>query len=239
LFILAAGIYFGPQTVAYWRLRPLVLSPSDSPPRGWSSVPRPLTDTSVSPSEGTVLSYYGYRFEVPWTGRDKESNEGRWVKVSFKKGQAIRFTNPAFFQDNPISGQVAHDPDYFRKAFKLGPRESKYEQYKAVISTTPSQWSPFASRREFARVRILLELKGLLFEHNVAAPDIFSFETKGYRGFEFSGLSHDWQEVDLSLFDPTDRCFHISILGDARSGVRLTQSEINRVIQSFRPAPSG
>jgi hypothetical protein len=193
----------------------------------------------VSTVEGSTLSYYGYRFQVPWKEIDKEWNEGRWAQVRFKTGQTIRFTNPAFFQDNPISGQVAKDdPDYFTEAFGPVIRESKYEQYKAVISTTPSQWSPFISHREFARVRILLEIKGLWFEHNVAALDIFSIETKGYRGFEFSRLSHDWQEVDLSIFDPTDHALHISILGDARFGVRLTQSEINRVIQSFGPARS-
>lgn len=238
LIVLAVGVYFGPQTIAYWELRSVV-SPrsSDIPPRGWSSVPRPLTDTTVSPAEGTVLSYYGYKFEVPWPDRDKERNEGRWVEVTFKSGQTIRFTNPAFFQDNPISGHFV-DSYYFKEAFGPGIRESKYEQFKAVISTVPSQWSPLLSHREFARVRILLEIKGLWFEHNAAVPDIFSFETKSYRGFEFSGLSHDWQDVDLNLFDPTDHSFHVSILGYAGSGVRLTQSEINRIIQSFGPAAS-
>jgi len=41
------------------------------------------------------------------------------------------------------------------------------------------------------------------------------------------------------LFDKTDRhWFAISIDGDARSAGPLTQPEINRVIQSFRAAPS-
>jgi hypothetical protein len=41
------------------------------------------------------------------------------------------------------------------------------------------------------------------------------------------------------LFDKADRhWFAITIEGGAHSGVRLTQPEINRVIQSFRVAPS-
>jgi hypothetical protein len=231
LIILMAGIYFGPQTVTYWRLRLAVLRPSDTPPKGWSSVPKPLAQSAASASEGTVLSYYGHRFEVPWKDRDREWDEGRWIRVSFKTGQTIIFINPAF-QHNPISAQVARD-----EAFVPSIRGSKYQQYKAVISATPSQWSPFRSRKGFARVRLLLEIKGLLFEHNEVVPDIFSFETKSYRGFEISGLSHDWQDVMLNLFDLTDHWFQISILGDARSGVRITQSEINRLIQSFGPAP--
>ena len=39
----------------------------------------------------------------------------------------------------------------------------------------------------------------------VVITDIFSFETGDYRGFEESGLSHDWQNVVLHLFDRGDR----------------------------------
>jgi hypothetical protein len=237
LIILVAGAYFGPQSVTYWRWRSagLLRRPSDSPPRGWSSVPRPLDDVSVSSAEGTVLSYFGYRFEVPWKDPEKGLNEGRWAQVTFKSGQTVRAINPTISQDNPIGGPVAQDyAVYFKEAFGEGVHRSKYEQFKAVLSVAPSQLSPFVSRREFARVIILLGIKSVWFEHDVAAPDIFSFESRTYRGFEFSGLSHDWQQVGLTLFDRTDRCFVIGVSGGARSDVRLTQSEINRIIQSFR-----
>src|SRR5208282_4784031 len=239
LIMLASGIYFGPQTITYYKLRIVVFYDNDDPPRGWNSVPRPLADTAASAADGSTLSYYGYRFEVPWKEIDKEWNEGRWAKVRVKTGQEIRFNNPEYFQSNPLSDDVAkEDPEEFGQAFGTRIRESKYDQFKAVISTTPFQWSPFRSHREFTRVRILIGIEGLWFEHNTAAPDIFSFETNGYRGFEFSGLSHDWQNVTLDLFDATDRWFQINISGDARSGVSVTQSEVNRLIQTFGPAHS-
>jgi hypothetical protein len=211
LVILAVGIYFGPQTVTYWKLRPLMRSP-DLRPRGWGSIPRPLTDHKASAAEGTVLSYYGCRFEVPWQGRDKEWDEGSEIKIIFKNGPTVSVVNP--------------------NLLPLG-----YERYKAVLSATPSQWSPFRSRKEFARFQTLLEMKGDWFEHNSAAPDIFSFETNGYRGFEISGLSHDWQTVTLSLFDSADHWFQVR-LGDVHARAVLTQPEINRVIQSFGRAPA-
>ncbi|HKI11994.1 MAG TPA: hypothetical protein VKA02_07765 [Candidatus Acidoferrum sp.] len=234
--VLASGAYFGPQTISYCRLRSTVFRPPDSSPRGWSSAPRPLDDAIASTAKGSVLSYYGYRFEVPWDDIDKEWDEGRTVRIRFKTGQVIRFSNPEYFQDNPVNSHVAQDDaDYFTQAFGTGIRESKYDQFRAIVSTTPSQWSPFRSHKEFARVRILLGIKGLWFEHNPAAPDIFSFETNDYRGFELSGLSHDWQNVTVNLFDKTDRRFQISVLGDVRSGARVTQPEINRIIRSFGP----
>lgn len=240
IVILALGVYFIPQTITYYKLRPMLFCPPDAPPRGWSSVPRPLSDTATSIAEGITLSYYGYSFDVPWEEIDKQWNEGRTVKVLFKTGQVVIFNNPEYFDWNPInsfSGQV--DQDSFKQAFGTGIHQSKYEQFEAVISATPSQLSPFRSHKEFARIRTLIEIKGLWFEHSTAAPDIFSFETGDYRGFEESGLSHDWQNVVLHLFDRGDRhWFTILIAGDARSGVRLTQDEINRVIRSFRKTPS-
>jgi hypothetical protein len=236
LIILSSSVYFGPQMLTYCRLRSLVLRPSDIPPRGWDSAPERLADTKASTADGSTLEYYGYRFEVPWKGIDRDSNEGRAFEVRFKTGQVIRFLNPEFFQDDPINNHVAKDDrDYFVRAFEAGVHESKYEQVKAIVSATPSQWSPFRSHEKFARVWILLNIKGLWFEHNTAPPDIFSIETSSYRGFEFSGLSRDWQNVTLNLFDGADRRFQINVLGDARSGVRITQPEINRMIQSFGP----
>src|SRR5207302_9251571 len=106
-------------------------------------------------------------------------------KVNCKVGNTVFFVHPAFFQDSPIGGILLIDNSaHFFEAFGSGIRESNYQQFKDVISATSSQLSPFRSREEFASVLILLEVKGIWFEHNSAASDIFSFETKGYRGFE-------------------------------------------------------
>lgn len=211
---------------------------NDAPPRGWSSVPRPLTDTATSIAEGTTLSYYGYTFEVPWKEIDKERNEGSTVEVRFKTGQVIKFNNPVYFDSDPISSFSSHlDQSTFRQAFSTGLHQSKYQQFEAVISATPSQLSPLLSHTDFARIRTLLEIKGLWFEHSAAASDIFSFETTDYRGFENSGLPHGWQNVVLHIFDKRDQhWFTILIACDDRSGVKLKQAEVNRVIGSFREA---
>jgi hypothetical protein len=93
----------------------MLLRSPDAPPRGWSSVPQPLTDTVVSMAEGTTLSYYGYSFDVPWRAIDKERNEGRAVELFFKTGQTIRFYNPEYSDRNPIDGVASHvDRNDFR-----------------------------------------------------------------------------------------------------------------------------
>ncbi len=210
----------------------MLLRQIDTPPRGWSSVPRPLTDTTVSTADGITISYFGLRFEVPWKGIDKERNQRCTFEVVFKSRQAMRLGNPDCLDLSPISSYTSHlNQDDLRLAFGTVVRESKYDQYKAVISTTPSQLSPFLSHREFARTRVLLEIKGLWFEHTPEVPDIFSFATKEYRGFQINTASEEGQTVVLELFDRTDRYwFTMRIVG---RGAMLTQPEINRLINSF------
>src|ERR1700730_4751140 len=83
LIILSSSVYFGPQMLTYYKLRSLVLRPSDVPPRGWDSAPKRLADTKASTADGSTLAYYGYRFDVPWEGIERDANEGRAVEVRF------------------------------------------------------------------------------------------------------------------------------------------------------------
>ncbi|MFI5127741.1 MAG: hypothetical protein ACHQJX_13050 [Candidatus Acidiferrales bacterium] len=209
------GGYFGPQVLRYYsELRPrLTYTPVF--PRGWDSTPKPLLDTTASKAEGTTLSYYGWRFEVPWKGFVKEWQLTDLTEVQFKDGQEVQFIDPSYFQGG----------------------DSQYEEFRVVISMTPSQISPFVSHRVFARRLHLLDMKGAWFEHNGARPDIFSFETPNYRGFEFSDLSQGRQWVEITLFDTHEHRFQLKVSVIPSSATKLTQSDINRIIQSFSTAP--
>jgi hypothetical protein len=58
------GIFF----TARWEARRLP---------GVKVAPRPLADYSVSDAPGTVLSYFGYGFEVPWNASFKDKGRQR------------------------------------------------------------------------------------------------------------------------------------------------------------------
>jgi hypothetical protein len=220
LLIGVIAAYFGPQVVRYLELLPRLRQTSI--PVGWNSTPRPLADTTASMGDGSTISYYGYKFEVPWKDIVEERNPAEWVETEFKDGQTVKFINPAYFREGPVNDDS----------------QSRYEQYKAMLGMTPSQLSPFCSRREFARALTLLDAKGFLFEHNPVAPDILSFETHDYRGFEFSELSQGRQSARLTFFDAADHSFHLTISITRSATTKLTQSEINRIVQSFGPSRS-
>lgn len=211
------GAYFGPQIITYLKLRQeLMRSPAF--PRGWDSIPRPLVDSRASTAGGVILSHYGYEFEVPWKNIVGERNPEEWVETDFRDGQKVTFFDPRYLRDRV--------------------NRTSYEEYKTVISMTPSQLSPFCSHRQFANALSLLDMKGAWFEHNAVAPDIFLLKTPSYRGFEISGLSKGWNSVRLALFDATDRQFQFEISVPSSTRAKLTQSEINRMIQSFAPVSS-
>lgn len=194
---------------------------------------------ATSTGKGTVVSYYGYTFEVPWTGHKSDSETGQRVAIIFNNGRVVKFVNPALLQYDPVSDRPElMDHSYFTKDSRGRAPLSKYEQLSDVLATAPSQLSPFLSHRKFRRIRTLLEIKGLMFEHNPYIPDIFSFQTKHYRGFELSGLSRGSQDLVLDIFDQTDHWFLITMDGGIGSDAKLTQADANRIIDSFRPVAS-
>jgi hypothetical protein len=225
---------FGPQTIFYLEYRPRVRHPELYSYRGINVAPRPLEEIPVSTAEGPAISYFGYSFEVPYKKivRERESDD---VEIQFATGQHLTLFDPdrPYFH-NPFSdcgtGQNSTDD---HRGFKSEICNSKYEQFKAVISATPSQLSPFQSHDQFGFTLALVNQKALWFEHNSVAPDIFSFATPQCRGFEISGVSLNWQRVDLAMFDATDRMFKMRIEGDDHVGVKLAESEIGRIIRTF------
>jgi hypothetical protein len=228
ILIIVIAVYFGPQAVRYARLRPILQKSDDSPPRGWNSTPSALQELKASDANGSVIVRPGYQFEVPWDEIKSERGDGR---IEFGSGQELNFGR--LLTSEPVNPQVLHlQPSEFARLF--GNEATRYEQFKEVVSATPSGLSPLQSRTEFRRYESLLEIKGLWFEHNPVAPDIWSFQTKGYRGFEVSGLERGWQNVTLNFFDSGDHWFVINIQGNELRGVKITQPEIDRVIESFR-----
>ena len=230
----AAGAYFGPQVLRYYLvLRPrLMYTPTF--PRGMNSVPEPLTNTTASTAEGTTLSYYGYQFDVPWKGIVTET----YPEIIFRDGQEVRLGDPSRFRHRHARDGARTNHNAEEEARESIARQSWYEQYKAMLSMTPAQLSPFFSHRNFALALTLLSWKSVILEHNVARPDIFSFETPNYRGFEISGLSRGWQHVEIDLFDAQDDTFQVFVSVIRDSTPKVTQADINRIIQSFGVASS-
>src|SRR3989442_4567371 len=51
--------------------------------------PQPLSDYSVSNAPGTVLTYFGYKFEVPWNANFREKVGTGLAQLKFQSGQDL------------------------------------------------------------------------------------------------------------------------------------------------------
>jgi hypothetical protein len=105
--LLAALLFvvrYGPQFVLYFRIRSAM--PAADSSSHLSATPQVLLKLDKDSANGTSLSYFGCRFEVPWQDVELERNEGRWAEVQFKMGQTIRVLNGSeFYVDGFIDGQ--------------------------------------------------------------------------------------------------------------------------------------
>jgi hypothetical protein len=203
----AFGAYFGPQIHSYLAIRAR-LRQAPAFPRGWDSVPQALTDNSSLKIGGMTLSNYGYTFEVPWNEVTRAENPGDYIETDFKTGQTVRFVNPGLLR-------------------------LTYRRFQDVIAIVPSQISPFSSHRRFAGDLELLDEKGSMFEHNPVAPEISSFQTPSYRGFELRYVTRQVDSVELYLFGADDHEIELTVSTARDSNAHLSQSEINRIIQTF------
>src|SRR5579864_2831085 len=99
--------------------------------------PQPLADYSVSDAPGTVMSYFGYSFEVPWTATFKEKVFGKdgLAQLQFESGQGVTFIVPA--NQNGLFAEVVTDKSMHMKSLEivLGDlmNRSAYDQYAALL----------------------------------------------------------------------------------------------------------
>jgi hypothetical protein len=191
-------------------------------------------DYSVSNSKGTTLSYFGYEFEVPWNAsfKQKASGKGGLVQLQFDSGQSVTFIVPA--NQGGLLTEIVQDG-----SLKMGDLQvvfgdlmnrSAYDQYGALLNTTPRSIRAFGPRGEAVRGVTLLTIKAIAFGPGLETG-AFSFELPGKHGFQI-GDPQKSKRVELEVFDSTGQ--HIEILcGTTNSSVRFSQSELNRILTSL------
>lgn len=222
---------FGPPVVAYVMLRKVEEIP------GVYITPQPLKNYSVSTAPGTKLSYFGYSFEVPWTGISKRKESPRnsaqsgLVVLSFASGQTLVFIAPE--DQSGLLAEIAHDKDMhnFGPAFGDLVKRSPYDQYSALLNISPSAIRVFGPAGERGRGLAMLMIKAIALPGSLETG-AFSFELPGKRGFQLGDPSKS-ERVQLDVLDLSGH--FVEVLCDAgRRDARLTQPELNRILATLR-----
>jgi hypothetical protein len=197
--------------------------------------PQPLTDYSVLSGPTTTISYFGYEFEVPWNTAFKvKGGKASIVQLQFDSGQSLTFIVPAN-QDGLLS-EIVQDRSLNMSNLRpvLGDltNSSAYDQYGALLDTTPQSVRAFGPRAEAARAATLLTIKAIAVGPGLATG-VFSFKFSDKRGFEI-GDPQKSKRVDLEVFGMGGH--HVEMLLFAtKDSAKLSQSQINRILSSLHP----
>lgn len=234
--ILLGGVYlyfFGVQTMSAALVR---YKFHDMPEA--REVPTALSDLSISNTPHQTISYFGYELELPWDDVDegKCKTSGTIRVTAFHSGNAFWFSTfpPKVFVDE-IMKMSNLDPRGFRQIYGDDAFESDYGFHRKMLEATPSQITPFVSRKAAISGQMLLLFKTISMPK--ADSGIFSIETQDFKGFQFENpQAHPFKVTDelYSSEGGIDLMFIQKIDGSAPA---ITQPEINRVIQSIRKVP--
>lgn len=197
-------------------------------------VPRPLADYSVFDAPGTRLSYFGYEFEVPWNTNYKQKafGKGGFVQLEFESGQNLLLIVPA--NQSGVLTEIVQarslNMHILQPVFGDLMRQSAYDQYSALLNTTPGGIRAFGRRTEAIRGMALLTIKGIAVAQGLETG-VYSFELPGKRGFQIADPRQS-RNVSLEVFGMGDH--HLEIFLTApKDGAGLTQPEINRILTSL------
>jgi hypothetical protein len=230
--VIAVGIYlnfYGFQTITALIVRYQCRKQPDV-----AKVPVALADVSVSDLPHRKASRFGYEFELPWDDIEEQKDKivGQIHVSAFRSGNAFWFSTfpPKEFL-NEFMKDSKLDPWSFRQLFSDEAFESDYGLHRRMLQTTPSQITPFVSRKQAAAGSMLLMVKAISMPK--ADSGIFLIQTHEFKGFQFENPeSRPLRIIDYVYSDDVGiELMFLQKLGGGAPGI--SQSEINRVIQSI------
>jgi hypothetical protein len=195
--------------------------------------PKPLLNYSASESAAT-LSENGYQFQVPWklSKRVQKVANGP-VALVFEPGPALLLFTPANqgFLTNVAQDKSMHTDNLPLVMGDLMNR-TPYEQYEALLTTTPSRIHAFGPRKDAVRDLTLLFFKAIAPGPGLGTG-VFSFDLPDKHGFQ-TGDPAKSNYVQLEIFGRDDYWVEI-VCRTPKNEPGLTQSELNLVIKSLHP----
>jgi hypothetical protein len=198
-------------------------------PQLWN-VPQPLQlDPGLTTTGGKMFCSFGYQFTSPWT---EVSFEKKWQTLDdriFFSGQVIAIWD----ESQNIDEVAALGKPQNKQAGQFLRAIFGYALRSKILNATPADLHWFASTSHMARSSYYIEMKSLDSTH--MRSGLYSFQTPWVRGFQIGSPSGD-QQVTVELFDPQDLKFKLMISTQQAAGGKVSQSDINQIISTLRPA---
>jgi hypothetical protein len=211
LLLLAAAIYVPPALYVFRTMRV-----ARNTPELWI-VPKPLSISSMVPSNGPKYAYFGFEFESPWAELKAKSETQGVAYLIFVGGYGLIVSDPwKSGEQTQVWNNIAS---------KFGER-SRYALLSRVLNETPDDLHLTISPRKMAKTVTLLNLKKI--ESPRIKTGLLSFHTDWMHGFQ-KGNPKDAETVYVA-FDDREREVQLEIKGPEK----LSQEQINRLLSTLR-----
>lgn len=205
---------------------------------GIDKTPVALTDASVSSTAHQKISYFGYELELPWDDLDKQKDRTfGTVHISyFLSGNIFWFSSfPPKNLVNELTKSAKVDPETLRQVFGEETIQSDYAFFRTMLAVTPRDIGPFMPRQRAVAESMLLLIKAIAMPK--AGSGMFVIQEQGFRGFQFENPKTRPPRIVDDLYS-NDGGVELMFMQNPRgNGTGISQSEINRVIQSIRKIP--
>jgi hypothetical protein len=194
-------------------------------------VPKPLQMDPTVPVGGKMFCRFGYQFTSPWTDVSFEKTTTTADVLVFTTGQDI-----AIFDESKsfATAGTEYEPEN-KERDQMAKTLLGYAYRSRVLNTTPYDVRWFSSRERMAATSTSITLKS--FDAQYMKGGLYSFETPWLRGFQIGGPASD-KQIMVELFDPQDYKFKLMIGSKQPGSGKVSQSEINQIISTLRPATS-
>lgn len=193
-------------------------------------IPVPMRDSSDSALDGPRVNSMGISLQLPSQNIDKGRNWKSNAAYSFKNGGHLLLLDRSAESQLNVSIRKAPEMQFLGKDAIT----TEFGFIRAEMYTRPGEVVWWKSPARNRRASFLLLQKGIELSGHGPIYEIHLGELKG---FQLGDPQDAKNSTTLILFDPSDRAIKLIFDTDANaSHPAWTQSQINAVVASIRPA---
>jgi hypothetical protein len=183
------------------------------------------------------FSHFGYEFEAPWKDVNNVQTFKSLTRIYFKSGRTIVFFDPKQTLDRlkVMRDAATQKGKDLRVLFGSEVPASNYQLLNTILSTTPHHVSLLSPSNDLVRNSILLTFKRSELVNEPRC--VYSIETQNLRGFQKGDPLRDEKATILDLFNERDQDLELWVAMQKGASARITQADINRIVQTLHPIP--
>ena len=197
--------------------------------------PVPLADLTVSQSPGGTVAACGYQFETPWPDLDEaKTNSSAAVTITYYKS-GLALAASCFSAHELVNGFLSSyktTPERFARAFGDKALQSDYGLTQTMLETTPSQITILTPSQVSSGKLLVLLMKAAATPS--ADSGIFAIHAGDFDGSQYGDPTRQPKNIVVDLFAPDRKIEFLFALTRSGSPMRISQEEINRVLQTLR-----